>query len=86
MVMQASGSARFKKAGTSSMHFDENKELDENIDDNDEITLSAPVAGDKMEFLTNDQDDIFHQPSKTISNKLTNSFIEEKELPDKINN
>lgn len=84
--MQAANSARLKKAGTSSMHFDANKNLNQNMDYDDEIALSAPVADDKMEFLTNDQGDIFYRPRKIISNKLTSSFIEEKELSDKINN
>lgn len=84
--MTASGSARLKKTGTSSMHFDGNKELNQNMEDDDEILISAPAAGDKMEFLTNDQGDIFYQPRKTISNKLSNLFVEEKELSDKINN
>lgn len=80
------GSARLKETGTSSLYFDENKELNQNIQTEDEVILSAPADANKMEFLTNDQGDIFYQPQKGISNKLTNSFIEEKELSDKINN
>lgn len=78
--MRAAGSAQLKKTEFSSMPFDENKELNQNMENDDEIILSAPIAGDKMEFLTNDQGDTFYQPKKTISNKLTNSFIEEKEF------
>lgn len=68
------------------MHFDANKDLHQNMEDDDEIKISAPVIGDKMEFLTNDQGDIFYQPRETISNKLTKSVVDEKEHSDKINN
>lgn len=67
MVMTA-GSGRLKKTGTSSVVFDSKQE-----ENGGEAGIASPIA-DKIEFLTNDQGDIFYQPRKELGNKYSDSL------------
>lgn len=77
MVMTA-GSGRIKKTGSASVVYGGTKELNENVivsgninsdrnEDGGSTVLSTPVA-DKIEFLTNDQGDMFYNSRNEFIN------------------